>query len=50
MLCRRCNSSRLVKLAKKLSEDNDVFRCEDCGFIFSPLEAKDAPGPTPTSG
>ena len=46
MLCRRCNGSRLVKLAKKLAEDNDVFRCEDCGFIFSPLEARKMRGKT----
>ena len=44
--CRRCDSSRLLRLDKKLSQDNDVFRCQECGFLFSPtlpLTADDAP-------
>ena len=36
MNCRRCLSTRLLKLDKKLSQDNDVFRCLECGFLFSP--------------
>ena len=36
MHCRRCYSNRLVKLVKKSSQDNDVFRCQECSFLFSP--------------
>ena len=34
--CRRCNSARLGKLKKQADGDNDVFRCLECGHIFSP--------------
>ena len=34
--CRRCNSARLTKLKKRAEGDNDVFRCLECGYIFSP--------------
>lgn len=27
---------RLLKLEKKLAQDNDVFRCLECGYLFSP--------------
>ncbi|MCH7606589.1 MAG: hypothetical protein IH962_05480 [Chloroflexi bacterium] len=46
MRCRRCDSPRLLRLDKKLSQDNDVFRCQECGFLFSPtgpLAAEEAP-------
>lgn len=36
MRCHRCYSFKLLQLDKKLSQDNDVFRCQECGFIFSP--------------
>jgi|AP59_1055472.scaffolds.fasta_scaffold616040_2 hypothetical protein len=36
MHCRRCQSLRLVPLEKKQLDDNDVFRCGDCGYLFSP--------------
>jgi len=40
LACRRCGSSRLIKLEKKLGEDHDVFRCGECGYIFSPSRSK----------
>ena len=40
LACRRCGSSRLIKLEKKLGEDHDVFRCGECGYIFSPSCSK----------
>ncbi len=36
MGCRRCGCVRLIKLAKRLPRDNDVYRCDQCGYIFSP--------------
>ena len=36
MGCRRCGCVRLIKLAKRLAGDNDVYRCAQCGYIFSP--------------
>ena len=36
MICRRCQSARLIPLLKKQRDDNDVLRCRECGFIFSP--------------
>ena len=36
MRCRRCGYNRLIKLGKRHVEDNDVLRCGECGFIFSP--------------
>ena len=36
MQCRRCHSTRLLRLDKKSSEDNDVFRCQECSLLFSP--------------
>ncbi len=43
MSCRRCLSTRLLRLDKKCPQDNDVFRCQDCGFLFSPsISTEDA--------
>lgn len=36
MTCRRCQSPRLIVLEKKLPGDNEVYRCRDCGYLFSP--------------
>ena len=36
MHCRRCQSLRLTPLDKKYLGDNDVFRCQECGYLFSP--------------
>ena len=36
MICRRCNSDRLLELARLDGEDHTVYRCLDCGFLFSP--------------
>ena len=36
MYCRRCCSPHLLRLEKKLPQDNEVFRCQECGFLFSP--------------
>ncbi len=38
--CRRCQSSRLLILEKKREEDNDVYRCRDCGYLFSPPQGE----------
>ncbi len=43
MCCRRCDSTRLIRLDKKCSRDNDVFRCQECGFLFSPFTPADVP-------
>ena len=34
--CRRCSSGRLFVLSKVWATDNDVYRCRECGFLFSP--------------
>ena len=36
MLCRRCKSDRLIRLAVMHPADNAVLRCLECGFLFSP--------------
>ncbi len=36
LYCRRCCSPHLLRLEKKLPQDNEVFRCQECGFLFSP--------------
>ena len=36
MLCRRCMSNRLLRLAVMHPADNPVLRCLECGFLFSP--------------
>ena len=50
--CRRCKSDRLLELARLDGEDHWVYRCRDCGFLFSPPEGHVAgenviPAPTP---
>ncbi len=56
MRCRRCLSNRLLKLDKKLPNDHDVFRCRECGFLFSPgpedsaLEGLSPLGPDSSGG
>ena len=41
MRCRRCNSFRLLKLDSIEPEDNLIYRCQECGFLFSPrVEAR----------
>ena len=50
--CRRCNSDRLLELARLDGADHWVYRCRDCGFLFSPPEGHVAgenviPAPTP---
>ena len=37
--CRRCGFRRLIKLKKMLVDDHDVYRCGECGYIFSPPAA-----------
>ena len=36
MRCRRCKGVKLLKLDKRINGDNDVLRCRECGYIFSP--------------
>ncbi len=36
MHCHRCKSVRLVELERLCTQDNPVFRCTGCGFLFSP--------------
>lgn len=40
--CRRCQSFRLISLSKKSPADNDVFRCQECGFLFSPASVAES--------
>ena len=42
MTCRRCPSQRLIALEKKLPGDNEVYRCRDCGYLFSPGPSRPA--------
>ncbi len=43
--CRRCESEALLALACLGSEDHVVYRCRECGFLFSPPEGeRRAPG------
>ena len=50
MCCRRCGYTRPIKLEKRLEEDNDVFRCGECGYIFSPVSRREEPaGARPSS-
>ena len=48
MRCRRCDSTNLIALDKRLTTDNLVLRCRECGFLFSPpaRETREAPVPT----
>ena len=50
MLCRRCNSTRLLSLAIMRRGDNPVLRCLDCGFLFSPARPADTTGPAKPTG
>lgn len=34
--CRRCGSEALLELARLAGDDHTVYRCRDCGFLFSP--------------
>ena len=50
--CRRCKSDRLLELARLDEGDHWVYRCRDCGLLFSPPEGHVAgenviPAPTP---
>ena len=50
--CRRCHSDRLLELARLDAEDHWVYRCRNCGFLFSPPEGHVTgenviPAPTP---
>ena len=40
LICRRCNSDRLLELARLDGEDHTVYRCLDCGFLFSPPDGQ----------
>lgn len=40
MNCRRCQSERLLELARLDGRDYTVYRCRDCGFLFSPPESE----------
>ena len=43
--CRRCESEALLALACLGSDDHVVYRCRDCGFLFSPPDGEGrAPG------
>ena len=41
LACRRCESPHLILLEKKRPDDNDVYRCRECGYLFSPPSATD---------
>ena len=52
LFCRRCDSDRLLELARLDGEDHTVFRCLGCGFLFSPPDGDAGgvnvqPAPTP---
>ncbi len=34
--CRRCESESLLELVRLAGGDHTVYRCRDCGFLFSP--------------
>ena len=34
--CRRCANGILIQLDRRRDDDNEVYRCTQCGFIFSP--------------
>ena len=53
--CRRCRSEALLELARLAGGDHTVYRCRDCGFLFSPPEGEESarsPGiePSPLRG
>ena len=44
--CRRCPSIDVVRLQKTRINDNDVYRCTNCGLIFSPaVDPDQTPAP-----
>gem|GEM_PF-5567779 len=43
MVCRRCMSDRLIRLAVMHPSDNPVLRCLECGFLFSPSALPSGP-------
>ena len=45
MRCRRCLSLRLRRLARASPRDHQVFRCDECSFIFSPPDPHEAQSP-----
>lgn len=45
--CRRCKSEALLELTRLKGADHLVYRCRDCGFLFSPPEVE---GLTPAVG
>ena len=40
--CRRCGSEELLELVRLAGADHTVYRCRDCGFLFSPPDAASA--------
>ena len=48
MNCRRCYSTRLVRLDKKDIKDHDVYRCRGCGYLFSPGDSSESTSPAPS--
>ena len=47
LICRRCKSEALLELGRLDSADHTVYRCRDCGFLFSPPDgAARRPGVT----
>lgn len=38
MYCRRCGTGKLIELERIDVADDLVYRCWDCGYIFSPGE------------
>ena len=38
--CRRCGSVELLELARLAGADHTVYRCRECGFLFSPPEGE----------
>ncbi len=45
--CRRCGSEALLELARLAGEDHTVYRCRDCGFLFSPPDEAAAAARSP---
>ena len=47
--CRRCGSEALLELARLQGGDHTVYRCRNCGFLFSPPDGSTrAPGIEPS--
>ena len=50
MRCRRCDSIWVFRLSLLYPQDNPIFRCRDCGLLFSPGDLardEDAAGAPP---